>query len=98
MVDPKPPPPRRRIPHLAATVADPVLTDKLAKRVRRDVDLETAEKAAANAEGTGDHPAQGVKVVLGPDGVPQLADDPEVAPETVRADSERLAKMMPKKK
>jgi hypothetical protein len=79
-------PPRQRPRsrrHLEATVADPVLTKTLAARVKREVAL---EKATEDESGPIDDPDAPVVVVLGPDGIPQIADAGDAAPETVRID------------
>jgi hypothetical protein len=57
-----------------------VLTKTLANRVKRDVALEKASASEPAVE----EEEVAVVVVLGPDGVPQLADPVESAPETVR--------------
>ncbi len=75
----RPPPPRRR---LEATVPNHVLTKTLANRVKREVALEKA----SDVDTTGDDEQAPVVVVLGPDGVPQIADPVESAPETVRVE------------
>ena len=76
----RPPLPRR---HLEATVADPVLTKTLADRVRREVAVEKASDVELTS--TDDQEAP-VVIVLGPDGVPQIADAVDDAPETIRVD------------
>ena len=75
---PKKEPPRKR---LEATVPDPVLTKTLAAKVRQDIAQEKA--GGTEADATADGEAR-VVVVLGPDGVPQLADEVDSAPVTIR--------------
>jgi hypothetical protein len=72
------PPLRRR----DATLPDAELTKTLAERIRREVALEKAiddEDPAPSEDGRAS-----VVVVLGPDGVPQIAIAAEKAPETKR--------------
>jgi hypothetical protein len=82
MTGPNKRPPRPR-PRLEATVADPVLTKTLADRVRREVAYERASDVELTSTDDGEAP---VVVVLGPDGVPQIADPVDEAPETIRVD------------
>ncbi|MGO9714038.1 MAG: hypothetical protein ACLQBL_34605 [Polyangiaceae bacterium] len=85
------PPPKRRPPrHLQETVPEKALTSALASKIRREVALESAEKEAESAGGDDDgrETEDKVVVVLGPDGVPQIADDVDSAPTTVRVDVE----------
>jgi hypothetical protein len=82
-------PPRKRLPrHLQETVPEQALTSALASKIRREVALESAEKEAESAGGDEDGRAteDKVVVVLGPDGVPQIADEVDSAPSTVRVD------------
>jgi hypothetical protein len=73
-----PPPFRRR----EVTLPDAELTMTLAERIRREVAL---EKASDEVEPPSTHEDQApVVVVIGPDGVPQIAVDAEKAPETTR--------------
>ncbi len=75
---------RPRIPRpLENTVADERLTKTLVDRERREIALEKASEAAGAPDEDGEAP---VVVVLGPDGVPQIADPADLAPETVRVD------------
>ena len=79
-------PPKRPLSsrrHLEETVADAGLTKTLADRVRREVAL---EKATEGESGTNDDRQAPVVVVLGPDGIPQIADAADVAPATVRVE------------
>ena len=63
---------------LETTAANPVLTEALASRVRRDVAL---EKATEESHGTADDSGQiPVTVVLGPDGTPEVVDEAEPPP------------------
>ena len=84
----KPPPPRPRRDD--STVKDGVLTSVLNQRVRREVELEKAADETELLEPL--QPLQEetsearVVIVLGPDGVPQIADEVDAAPPTVRMD------------
>ena len=82
MAGSKPPP--KRTPR-DATVPDPVLTRTLAERVKRDVAL---EKASEGSDADEHDEGAAVVIVLGPDGVPQIADAVDKAPATVRYDLE----------
>jgi hypothetical protein len=70
-----------------STLKDAVLTGTLASRVKREV---AVEKATESVEAEEDHPEERVVVVLGPDGIPQLADAVDAAPETVRIDIDTM--------
>jgi hypothetical protein len=71
------------------TFKDPTATHALAQRVKLDVAL---EKEQEEKERTRDSDRASsvtrATVVEGPDGIPQLADLPEDAPQTVRWDVE----------
>ena len=89
----------RRLPE-SSTLKDTNLTAILASRVRREV---AVEKAVEGVEAGEEAPEERVVVVLGPDGVPQIADEPGTAPETVRVDLDeppvtRKAPLPPKKR
>ncbi len=75
------PPPSRKKRFGEATFKDERATQAYAERVKRDLALEKAregrDRASSETRAT---------VVEGPDGIPQLADLPEDAPETVRWD------------
>jgi hypothetical protein len=75
------PPPRRR---LEATVADPVKMKQLADRVKREVAFERASDVDLDA----DDQQAAVVVVLGPDGLPRIAEAIEAEPVTIRIASE----------
>jgi hypothetical protein len=73
---------------LSQTLADPALTSTLAAKVRRDVALESAEKDAKGDAGGEVEAEERVVVVLGPDGVPQIAEEAGSAPETIRVNAD----------
>jgi hypothetical protein len=81
------PPPYRRP---EATLPDIELTQTLAERIRREVALEKASDESEPVPSEETRPS--VVVVLGPDGVPQIAVDAEKAPETTRVATEALPK------
>jgi hypothetical protein len=74
------PPIRPRSRRDDATIPNLTLTDVLNTRVRREVALEKAAEPEPHVE---DDVDVSVDVVLGADGVPQIADEAEHAPDRV---------------
>jgi hypothetical protein len=82
---------------LSQTLADPALTSSLAAKVRRDVALESAEKDAKGDDGNGGEAEEHVVVVLGPDGMPQIAEEAAGAPETERVNADAVERALGEK-
>jgi hypothetical protein len=66
-----------------ATLPDIETTTTLATRIRREVELERASGESEPPPGLAEDAP--VVVVVGPDGVPEIADEAGAEPETVRA-------------
>jgi hypothetical protein len=82
MIGPKPPNGYRRP---EATIPDAETTATLANRIRREVALERASGESEPPPTMEDAP---VVVVVGPDGIPEIAEEAGAEPQTVRWDEE----------